>query len=306
MKCAVVQPIDEAGLELLRQAGIEPLIAAATDMRVLAPLLIAADAAITRNWGFPAEAFDAAPKLRVIGVHGTGTDRIDMADAARRGIAVVSTPGANAVSVAEHALGLMLSVARGIPTADRAMRAGDYEFRERFRGIELSGLCLGLWGWGEVARRFAPMARSLGMHILVLSTHADPKDLAAAGCVAASGVEELLARADVLSLHGRPGPRPVLGAPELATMKRGAIVINTARGALVDEAALASAVRSGHLFGAATDVFPQEPPAPDNPILDCPGILVTPHIAGSTEGARRRMATEVAGKVIAALSRSGA
>lgn len=302
MKCTVVQPIDRSGLELLKQAGIEPLVASSTDMGVLKPLLAGADAVITRNWGFPAAAFDAAPKLRVIGVHGTGVDRIDMGCAQRRRIPIVATPGANAVSVAEHALGLMLAVARGIPAADRATRAGDFGFRERFRGIELLGLCLGLWGWGEVARRFAPMAQALGMEVLVLSSHADPDGLTSRGIMAADGIDHILARADVLSLHARPAPLPLLGRSEIAAMKPGAIVLNTGRGALLDEAALADAVRAGHLFGAGIDVYSEEPPAAGHPLLDCPGIVVTPHVGSSTGGARRRMATEVARKVVAVLS----
>ncbi|MBF9036816.1 hydroxyacid dehydrogenase [Rhodobacterales bacterium HKCCE2091] len=306
MKCAIVQPIHRSGLELLRAGGVEPMEAASTGHDTLAPILAEADAAIVRNWGFPAAAFALAPRLKVIGVHGTGTDRIDMVIARARGIPVVATPGANAQSVAEHALALILAVARGVTEADRAMQAGDFAYRERVRGRELAGSTLGLWGWGEVSRRLAPMARAVGMEVLVLSAHADPAALAATGVGAARDAADLLARADVLSLHGRPGDRPILGAAEIAAMRPGAILVNTARGALVDEAALAAAVRGGHLSGAGLDVFTREPPDPDSPLRDCPGIVLTPHVGGTTEAAMRRMATGAARAVLQVLTGAGA
>jgi len=301
MKCVILQPIDRRGLDILTEGGVEPILAPSTDLEVLAPLLAGAEAAITRNWGFPPAAFDLAPALRVLGVHGTGTDRVAMDVARARGIPVVTTPGANAQSVAEHALGLMLAVARGIPASDGAMQAGDYDFRERFRGVELSGLCLGLWGWGKISQLFAPMARALGMRVLVHSTHADPAALAAEGYEVARDVGDLLARADVLSLHGRPGPIPVLGRAEIAAMRPGAILVNTGRGALVDEAALAEALRAGRIFGAGLDVFTREPLPDDSPLYGCPRLIMTPHVGGSTEAALIRTASTVARGIVAAL-----
>jgi phosphoglycerate dehydrogenase-like enzyme len=301
MKCVIVQRIHACGLETLRAGGVEPLIAPSTDLTELAPLLKRAAAAITRNWGFPQAAVDLAPDLRVLGVHGTGTDRVDRQALTARGIALVSTPGANAQSVAEHALGLILAVARGIPGGDQAMRQGDFGFRETFRGVELSGLTLGLWGWGYVASALAPLARGLGMEVLVWSAHADDSDFSSRGIKRARSVAHLLEVSDVLSLHGRPGVAPVLGASELSRMPKGAILINTARGALVDEAALAAALRSGHLFGAGLDVLTQEPPGPDTPLHGCPRLIMTPHVGGSTEAALRRTAQAVATQVVSAL-----
>lgn len=300
MRCVITQPIDPSGHDLLHAAGIEPVAASSTDLSDLAPLLADADAVLTRNWGFPLAALERAPKLRVISVHGTGTDRIAMAEAARRGIPVLACPGANAQSVAEHALALMLAVARSLPLADAAMRKGDFGWRDRTEGLELSGRCLGLWGWGEVARRLAPMGRALGMEVLVLSSRAKPAELAQAGCQRAADEGDLLSRADVLSLHLRPGPVPSLGAAQLAAMRPGAILINTARGALVDEAALAAALTTGQLRGAGLDVFTEEPPT-DRRLLDCPGIVLSPHIGGSTADARRRMARAAAEAVVRVL-----
>ena len=304
MTCVIVQPIHEAGLNVLRAAGIEALIAPSTDLADLAPLLSGARAVITRNWGFPAEAVALSPRLEVVGVHGAGIDCIAQDALTAREIALVSTPGANAQSVAEHALGLMLAVARGIPAGDEAMRAGDFGFRERFRGMELSGLCLGLWGWGAVSRAFAPMAQALGMEVLVFSGHADAGDLAARRISRAESLDELLANADVLSLHGRPGAGPVLGAAEISRMRAAAILVNTARGALVEEAALADALRAGRLFGAGLDVLSIEPPRPDTPLAGCPRLVLTPHVGGTTEAALRRTAQEVARRVVSVQGRA--
>lgn len=301
MKCVIVQPIHACGLETLRAGGVEPLIAPSTNISDLAPLLAQADAAITRNSGFSAEAVQRAPGLRVLGVHGTGIDRVDTQALKERNIILVSTPGANAQSVAEHALGLMLAVARGIPIGDAAMRQGNFTFREKFRGIELSGLTLGLWGWGHVATALAALVRGLGMEVLVWSEHADEVDLSVAGVSRARSASHLLEASDVVSLHGRPGTAPLLGAAELSQMRKDAILINTARGTLVDETALAATLRSGHLFGAGLDVFAEEPPGLNAPLLGCPRLILTPHVGGTTEAALRRTAWAVASKVVAAL-----
>lgn len=300
-RCVLVQPIDASGVALLEGAGLEVVAAPETRLDALAPLLAGAEAVITRNWGFPAAALDLAPRLRVIGSHGTGVDRIDLPAARARGIRVVNTPGANAPDVAELALGLMLALARQIGAADASVRAGDAGWRLRGRGLGLGGRCLGLWGWGHVARALVPMAQGLGMRVLVLSAHADPGDLAARGIARARDAADLLAQADVLSLHAVPGPRPVLGAAQLAALRPGALVINTARGPLIDEAALASALQSGHLGGAALDVTAEEPLPMASPLRRCPNLILTPHIGGSTDRALAATAQAVARAVLEAL-----
>nr|WP_306228785.1 NAD(P)-dependent oxidoreductase [Aurantimonas sp. CSK15Z-1] len=297
----MVQPIDPAGIRILRKAGLEVRSAATASLDCLAPLLGDADAVVTRNLGFPAAAMAAAPRLRVIGSHGTGTDHIDRAAAAARGIRIVNTPGTNAQSVAEHALGLMFAAARQIPTADAALRAGDAGFRERVGGLELQGRCLGLWGYGRIAERLGGLAQALGMRVMVLSAHADPAALGAAGMEAAPDPNTLLDVADVLSLHGVPAEAPLLGPAEFARLRQGAILINTARGALIDEAALVEALASGRLRAAALDVFRQEPLPVDSPLCRAPNLILTPHIGGSTEEALRRTGIAVAEAVVEAL-----
>lgn len=299
--CVLVQPIDPAGIALLHAAGLDVAVAPDTSAGSLAPLLARAEAVITRNWGFPAEAMALAPQLRVIGSHGTGVDRIDMAAARRRGIRVVNTPGANAPDVAELALALMLAAARQLPDATRALLAGDDGWRLGTRGLALGGRCLGLWGWGHVARALTPMAQGLGMRVMVLSSHADRAELAAAGVERAVDAADMLARSDVLSLHAVPGAHPVLGAAELARLRPGALVINTARGALIDEMALAQALHSGHLGGAALDVTVTEPLPAGHPLRTCPRLLLTPHIGASTDRGMARTAQAVARAVLGAL-----
>jgi phosphoglycerate dehydrogenase-like enzyme len=303
MKCAILQPIDRAGLDLLQAAGVEPLCAPDTGIDTIAPLLQQADAVITRNWGFPASALAMAPKLQVVGVHGTGTDRIYKAGLAERGIVLVTTAGSNAQSVAEHCIGLMLASARGVHLGHEAMQSGDFAFRGRFRGRELSGRQLGLWGWGHISQAVAPIAQAIGMEVQVYSRHANAKLLATRGLRRVEDIAEFLGTSDVLSLHGVPEERPIIGAEEIALMRRGSILINTARGALVDERALADAVRTGHLFGAAIDVFGNEPLEAGSPLIGCPGLLLTPHVGGSTEEALRRTAREAARAVLAVLGR---
>lgn len=300
--CILVQPIAAAGVAALQEAGITVVRAPRPDLDALVPLLAGATAVVTRNAGFPAAAIAAAPRLRVIASHGSGTDRIDLAAAAARGIAVVATPGANARSVAEHALGLMLALARATPAADRAVRRGDFGWRDRHLGVEIAGLRLGLLGWGQVARALAPMAQAMGMEVWALSRHADAGALAAAGVRPAAGLDALLAAVDILSLHARPGDRPAIDAPALARMRPGAFLVNTARGALVDEAALAAALAAGQLGGAALDVFAAEPPPADSPLLTAPNLILTPHIGGTTAAALERTARAVAAAVVAALA----
>jgi len=300
----VVQPIHAEGIALLRRAGLavheaqEPVLAAA-----VRPHLGRAQAVITRNLGFPAAAIAAAPKLRVIASHGTGTDAIDRTAAAGRGIVVLNTPGTNARSVAEHALALMLACARLVPEADRAVRAGDFGFRDTARPIELAGRTLGLIGYGHVARLLGGMARGLGMRVAAVSAHADAAEMARDGVSPLPDIERLLAAADVVSLHAVPGVHPRLDSARLAGMKPGSILVNTARGALLDTAALVAALRQGRLRAAALDVFETEPLAADSPLCCCPRLILSPHVGGSSEEASRRTAVAVALLVIEALGR---
>jgi phosphoglycerate dehydrogenase-like enzyme len=288
--CLVVQPISEPGRAILREAGLTIIDAPAAETSAFLPFLDDVVAVVTRNAGFDAAAIAAAPKLKVIAVHGTGVDRVAVAAASARGIPVLNTPGANAESVAELTFALMLAAARRLTAADAAVRAGDDTFRYREIGIELAGRRLGLVGFGSIAQAVARRALAFGMSVAVHSAHAKPEQLAALGLIAMPDLDQLCATSDVVSLHGVPGPKPLIDAARLKAMKPGALLINTARGRLVDEAVLAEALTNGHLGGAALDVFAEEPPPVDHPLLKAPNLIVAPHLGGATLEALDRMA----------------
>jgi len=224
--------------------------------------------------------FVACPALKLVSVWGTGTDNIDLHAAGMRGVTVCNTPGVNAFAVAEHALTLMLAVARKIPAIDRDMHAGKWP-REML--TQLLGKTLGVFGMGTIGSRVAALGRAIGMDVLAWSARGDEGRIRAAGARAATK-EDILRLADVVSLHVRlaEDTRGFIGRKELAAMKPTAILVNTGRGALVERDALIAALREGKIQGAGLDVFHQEPLAPDDPILTLPNIVCSPHNAGQT------------------------
>jgi D-3-phosphoglycerate dehydrogenase len=224
---------------------------------------------------FSDRVFAACPELEMVSIWGTGTDNIDLESAARRGVTVSNTPGVNANAVAEHAIALMLAVARRIPKIDREMRTGAWP-REML--TQLLGKTLGVFGTGAIGRRVIELARALGMEVLAWSARGG----VAEGAHIASK-DEILRAADVITLHLRlsPDTRGFLGARELSLMKRPAILINTGRGALVERAAVLDALGDGRL-SAGLDVFHDEPLKPDDPILTLPNVVLSPHNAGQT------------------------
>lgn len=301
--CLIVQPIHARGLAVLQAGGITPRPASASDMATVAREVGDAIAVITRNAGFDRNALAAAPRLRVIGNHGIGTDPVDVAYATELGIPVVNNPTANVDSVAEHAIGLMLAVARRMLSADQAARARDFRWKFTHPQIELAGKVLGIVGFGAIGRATARRAADgFGMRPLVFSPSV--ADTALEGYRRAASIEALLGESDVVSLHVKlaPATRNLLSAERLQLMKPGAILINTARGAAVDEAALADLLRAGKLFGAGIDVFSSEPPPAGHPLLDAPNCVLAPHAGGSTEEALVRTAEECAQQVLDVLA----
>lgn len=299
-RCLIVQPIDAEGWSVLRAAGIEPVAASASDDVTVAREIRDAVAVITRSAGLAGSSIDAAPDLRVIGNHGTGLDPIDVPKATAHGVPIVSTPDANVASVAELAVTLALVVAKNVIEADRSSRAGDAGFKYGARIQELTGKTVGVVGFGRIGRRTAEaFVRGFGMELLVHAPSARPEAVAALGG-RVCGLHELLAGSDVVSLHVplKPSTRGLIGAAELARMRPTAILVNTARGAVVDEQALAGALRSGQLAGAGLDVLATEPVAPDHPLLALPNVVLTPHIGGSSSEAARRTAVAVAQQIV--------
>jgi len=237
----------------------------------------------------------AGGSLRVVGRLGTGLDNVDVAAAQRRGIHVVYAPWANSASVAEHALALMLALARRLPALDAACRGGAW--RRDASGIELRGLTLGILGYGAAGRHLAAAARALGMRVITHHPRRPPDhpDLAAAG-VEWVDEETLLSQSHVLSVHlpQRPDTIGYLDRRRLALLPPGALLVNTGRGAVVDEAALAEALASGRLGGAALDVRAQEPPPRPDPLAAFDNVILTPHVAGLTAAAQARVGRQVA------------
>ena len=248
-----------------------------------------------------AELLEAGDALEVIGRAGVGVDNIDLEAATRRGIAVLNAPAANTVSTAELAFGLILAAARRIAEADRSLRDGGWE-RKRLRGAQLQGKVLGVVGAGRIGAEVIRRARAFGLEILVYDPYLTPERAHDLG-LELLDLEELLARSDVVTLHVPRNETTdgMIGAAQLDRMKDDAILINAARGGLVDEAALAEALASGSIAAAGLDVYVEEPLPPDSPLRDAPNLVMTPHLGASTEEAQREVSRQIALAVRSAL-----
>jgi len=244
----------------------------------------------------------AAPRLSVVGVASVGTDRVDIAEATRGGVMVVNAPTGNTIAAAEHTMALMLSLLRHVPAADASVRSGEWE-RARFIGAELRHRTLGIIGLGKIGKAVARRAAAFEMRVVAHDPFmtAEQADENAAKLV---GLAELLNRADVITVHVplTAQTRGLIGEAQLGAMKPGAVLLNVARGGLVDEAALARALQEGRLAGAAVDVYSAEPMAPDNPLRDAPNTILTPHLGASTSEAQGRVGVEMAEQLVMALS----
>ncbi|MBC7461990.1 MAG: phosphoglycerate dehydrogenase [Thermoleophilia bacterium] len=245
---------------------------------------------------------EAGTNLRVVGRAGVGVDNVDLDAASARGIIVVNAPTSNVLSVAEHTLGLTLALARNVARGDATLRAGTWQ-RSQLGGIELSGRTLVLLGMGRIGQLVAERARSFGMRVVGYDPFVSVERMRGLGIERAETIDEALEQADVLSLHMplTPDTRGLIGAAQLAKLPDGALLVNTARGPLVDLDALDAALVEGRIGGAALDVFPTEPPPFDHPLFTRDNVLVTPHLAASTEEAQNRAGEQVAEQVVAAL-----
>lgn len=251
---------------------------------------------------YTGDLMDFAPGLRVIARTGIGYDKVDLAAAAERGIAVCNAPDGPTISTAEHTVTLMLMVAKNVKRSEAELRGGGSDFYARHTGIELQGLRLGLVGFGRIARHVASIARGLGMRIAAFDPYLDDETFGEA--TRFDTLEQLAASSDVLSLHVplTADNAGLIGESILAVTKPGAILINTARGGLVDISALEAALDSGHLFGAGLDVTDPEPLPPEHPLLARNDVVVTPHVAAGTAGAKRRIFRSAFGQVMQVLN----
>jgi D-3-phosphoglycerate dehydrogenase len=243
-----------------------------------------------------------APRLSVVGVASVGIDRIDVEAATRAGVMIVNAPTGNTIAAAEHTMALMLSLLRHVPDANASVRAGEWE-RGRYTGRELRGKTLGIIGLGKIGKAVARRATGFEMRVVATDPYLTEEQASEAGA-RLIGLAELLHRSDVITVHTplTSQTRGLLGRAQLEATKPGAFVLNVARGGIVDERALADALASGHLSGAAVDVYATEPVAPDNPLRDAPNVLLTPHLGASTAEAQDRVGLEMAEQVLMALS----
>ena len=306
----VIDPIDPGAerqlaqtVRLIRPEGLDP--------PQLCVAIESASGAIVRTTPLPRAVLSAARQLRVIAKHGTGIDAIDVACASQRGIVVARASGANAAAVAEFAVAAILLTLKPILSGWRWLRHAAIEGslvvaaeRAGLVGCEISSQLIGVVGWGQIGRRVASVIEALGGSVLVYDPPAQMSSATADGIQFADDLSELLRLADIVTVHVplTPSTRSLIGARELAVMKPTAALINTSRGGVVDEAALASAITQRRLRAAVIDVFEHEPPGAAHPLLALDDVICTPHIAGITIEALRRMAADAVAAVLDVLS----
>ena len=295
-----------AAVKLLEAAGLEPVYvpAYAQGEGLIEAVRAARPVAILSRMGrIDAAVFEAAPGLRVISKHGVGVDNINIDLASAHGVPVLVATGANAVSVAEHAMALLFAVAKKIVPLDSGLRAGRWE-KPGFKGRELAGSRIGLVAFGSIARQMAVYAKAFGMEVVAFDPFCPDEVFASTGVTRAQSLDELISGCDIISLHSplTDETRNMINAERLARMRPDAILINTGRGGLIDEEALAAALREGRITGAGLDTFAQEPPAADHPFWSEPRLVMTPHIGGVTTAANERVGVDAAQGIIDVLA----
>jgi D-3-phosphoglycerate dehydrogenase len=296
--------LESTGIDLLREAGIELDNRPGLKDAALQEALQAADGVIVRSGTrITAELLDKPGKLRAVVRAGVGVDNIDVAAATRRGIVVMNTPGGNTISTAEHTVAMMMALARHLSAADASVHQGKWE-RGKFVGTQLAGKTLGIVGLGRIGREVARRAAGLDMKVIGYDPFMAPERASQLGIESVAELDALLPLCDLLTVHTplTEETRDLIDARRLAAMKAGARILNCARGGIINEAALAEALRSGHIAGAALDVFVQEPPG-ENPLLKLPNVVITPHLGASTTEAQESVAREAAQLLIDFLTR---
>jgi len=315
-RVVVADRLGKAGLEMLRaMPGLEVVETAGKGLEALEAALGDAVALVVRSeTKVTAALIGKAPRLKVIARAGMGTDTIDVENATRRKIAVLTAPGANSNSVAEYTFALLLALARKVAPAVSSLAAGKWD-RKAFEGSELRGKTLGLLGLGRIGSRVASIGRAFGMTVIGHDPAVTAEQAESLG-LDLLPLEAVIQNADVLSLHAKltPTTRHMLDERGLSQVKRGVLIVNTARGALIDDAALVKALCEGRVGGAALDVYEAEPLPADSPLRAAPNILLTPHLAASTAEAQTRVGIEIAsaigdalvkGDLSAAVNRAG-
>lgn len=299
----VSDPLSAKAVQILKSApGVSVQEVKGKKEDELVPLVANIDAWVVRGaTKVTRRLLDAAPQLRWVARAGAGLDNIDVAAASAKGIGVLNVPGANAIAVAELVFGLLLGLFRQIPAADASMRRGEWE-KGRWQGRELRGKTLAIVGLGKIGGAVARRAKAFEMEVIGVDPIVSAADARAMG-VEPVTFDELFPRADILSLHAPmlPETAGMIGPAQLSRMPRGAVLVNAARGALVDEAGLVEALRSGRLAGAALDVYAEEPPK-GSPLLSLPNVVLTPHIGAATVEAQEAVGEEIAKMLLAKMA----
>ena len=288
--------LEAGGIDLLKASGLDIDNRPGLKDAALSEAMQAADGMIVRSGTrVTAQLLDNPGKLRAIVRAGVGVDNIDVAAATRKGIVVMNTPGGNTVSTAEHTITLLMSLARHVPAADASMRQGKWE-RTKLVGMQLAGKTIGVIGLGRVGREVARRAAALDMKVIGFDPFFSPDFAGKLGIETATDLNSLLPSVDVLTVHTPLSPETtnLIGEKQIAMMKKGARILNCARGGIINEQALVDALKLGHLAGAAVDVYVDEPPKPDHPLLSLPNVVLTPHLGASTTEAQESVALEAA------------
>jgi D-3-phosphoglycerate dehydrogenase / 2-oxoglutarate reductase len=302
-RVAVFEPIDPAGLEVLNGEA-EVLRLWELPERGREAAAQTCQGWLVRVHPLPAAFIESAPDLRIIAKHGVGVDNIDVPAATARRIVVTTTAAANSLAVAEHSVAMMLALAKRLDESDRMVREGRFGQKFGFATSELAGKTLGLLGCGRIGTMVANICgRGLGMQVLVYDPYLSDEALAGIGARRADTIAELASRSDVVSVHAplTADTRQIVNAEVLGQMRPTALLINCARGELVDQRALAAALEHGTIAGAGIDVFEQEPPAADDPLLRQPNALLSPHVANASAESLVRMAVTSAEEVLLVL-----
>lgn len=300
----VPDSVHPSAVEILQNAGLKVTAPGQMKRNETLAAIADADALIIRSaTKADAELLSAANQLKVIARAGVGVDNVDLDVATQKHIAVMNTPDGNTVATAEHAFGLMLALARHIPQAHASMQARKWD-RKSYMGVELRGKTLGIVGFGRIGRAIARRAQAFDMKVIAHDPYI-PMDIAEDFGVELVSLDELFRRSDFITLHSviTDETRNMVNKDSIARMKKGVRIVNAARGALINEADLAEALKSGHVAGAALDVYADEPPAQDNPLVGLPNVIDTPHLAASTDEAQVAVAVEAAHLVVNALTK---
>jgi D-3-phosphoglycerate dehydrogenase len=303
----VIEPIHRCGIKILERYGKVIQLSPGSTWKDLLRVCGKADAFVTRGFiKIPKEVLEVSEKLKVIGVHGVGVDHIDVNFAEKRGIRIVRTPEALTESVAEFTVGMMLSLLRRIPMADDAVRKGEWDKKySDLVGVELMGKTVGILGLGRIGSAVAKRLCGFKVNLIYYKRNRNVELEKQLG-IKYAAFNELLMESDIISIHAPLTSETyhIISSKEFELMKHGVYVINTARGAVIDEKALYNALVSGKVAGAALDVFESEPLSPDNPLTKLNNVILTPHLAASGEETLKKMAVAVAEEVVRILRES--